>query len=230
MHAATPGLTLLLPASRPLVVCPGFMAAIVPNPKKIRSFPSQAAFEQWLAKNHARETELWLKLHKKGSGLTSVTNSEAIDVALCWGWIDGVRLPFDERSFLQRFSPRKARSIWSDLNRERVARLTKSGRMTPHGQKQVDEAKADGRWHAAYAPMRSATAESLPDDLRRAIDANARAKKRLPTLGRLDLFALGFRTNHMKTPAGRAKKIDELVGKLARGEPIAQQRKTPQSR
>jgi len=206
------------------------MAAIVPNPKKIRSFPSQAAFEQWLAKNHARETELWLKLHKKGSGLTSVTNSEAIDVALCWGWIDGVRLPFDERSFLQRFSPRKARSIWSDLNRERVARLTKSGRMTPHGQKQVDEAKADGRWHAAYAPMRSATAESLPDDLRRAIDANARAKKRLPTLGRLDLFALGFRTNHMKTPAGRAKKIDELVGKLARGEPIAQQRKTPQSR
>ena len=206
------------------------MAAIVPNPKKIRSFPSQAAFEQWLAKNHARETELWLKLHKKGSGLASVTNSEAIDVALCWGWIDGVRLPFDERSFLQRFSPRKARSIWSDLNRERVARLTKSGRMTPHGQKQVDEAKADGRWHAAYAPMRSATAESLPDDLRRAIDANARAKKRLPTLGRLDLFALGFRTNHMKTPAGRAKKIDELVGKLARGEPIAQQRKTPQSR
>lgn len=201
------------------------MAAIVPNPQKIRSFSSEAAFEQWLAKNHARETELWLKLHKKGSGLASVTNSEAVDVALCWGWIDGVRLPFDERSFLQRFCPRTKRSVWSKLNIDRVARLTKAGRMTAHGQQHVDAAKADGRWNAAYAPMRSATPDSLPADLRTAIDANARAKKRLLTLGRLDLFALGFRTNHMKTPAGRAKKIAELVGKLARGEPIAQQRK-----
>lgn len=206
------------------------MAAIVPNPDKIRSFPSEAAFEKWLAKNHARETELWLKLHKKGSGLASVTNSEAIDVALCWGWIDGVRLPFDERSFLQRFSPRSKRSIWSKLNLERVARLTKAGRMTEHGRRHVDAAKADGRWKAAYAPMRTATPASLPADLLAAIDANARAKKRLPTLARLDLFALGFRTNHMKTPAGRAKKIAELVGKLARGEPIAQQRKPAKSR
>jgi len=206
------------------------VAAIVPNPDKIRSFPSEAAFEKWLAKNHARETELWLKLHKKGSGLASVTNSEAIDVALCWGWIDGVRLPFDERSFLQRFSPRSKRSIWSKLNLERVARLTKAGRMTEHGRRHVDAAKADGRWKAAYAPMRTATPASLPADLLAAIDANARAKKRLPTLARLDLFALGFRTNHMKTPAGRAKKIAELVGKLARGEPIAQQRKPAKSR
>jgi uncharacterized protein YdeI (YjbR/CyaY-like superfamily) len=199
--------------------------AVVPDPKKIRSFPSEAAFEKWLAKNHARETELWLKLHKKGSGLASVTNSEAIDVALCWGWIDGVRLAFDEHSFLQRFSPRKKRSIWSKLNRDRVARLVKAGRMTEHGRKHVAAAKGDGRWDAAYAPMRAATPDSLPDDLRAAIDANARAKKRLPSLGRVDLFALGFRTNHMKTAAGRAKKIEELVAKLARGEPIAQQRK-----
>src|SRR6478735_2588209 len=149
------------------------MAAIVPNPQKIRSFSSEAAFEQWLAKNHARETELWLKLHKKGSGLASVTNSEAVDVALCWGWIDGVRLPFDERSFLQRFSPRKGRSVWSKLNRDRVARLTKAGRMTEHGQKHVDAAKADKRWDAAYAPMRTMTPESLPADLLKAIDANA---------------------------------------------------------
>ena len=206
------------------------MAAIVPDPKKIRSFPSEAAFETWLAKHHSRETELWLKLHKKGSGLASVTNSEAIDVALCWGWIDGVRLPFDERSFLQRFSPRKTRSVWSKLNRDRVARLTKAGRMTEHGRKHVDLAKSDGRWNAAYAPMRTMTPGSLPDDLRAAIDASARAKKRLPTLGRLDLFALAFRVNHMKTPAGRAKKVAELVGKLARGEPIAQQRKPAKAR
>jgi uncharacterized protein YdeI (YjbR/CyaY-like superfamily) len=201
------------------------MPAIVPNPKKIRSFPSEAAFEQWLAKNHARETELWLKLHKKGSGLASVTNSEAIDVALCWGWIDGVRLPFDELSFLQRFTPRKQRSVWSKLNLERVGRLTKAGRMTEHGQKHIAAAKADGRWHAAYAPMRTANPKTLPADLLQAIDHNSRAKQRLSTLGRLDLFALGYRTNNMKTAEGRAKKIAELVGKLARGEPIAQQRK-----
>ncbi|HWP04533.1 MAG TPA: YdeI/OmpD-associated family protein [Polyangiaceae bacterium] len=206
------------------------MPAIVPNPKKIKSFPTEAAFEQWLAKHHARETELWLKLHKKGSGLASVTNSEAVDVALCWGWIDGVRLPFDERSFLQRFSPRKGRSVWSKLNRDRVARLTKAGRMTEHGQKHVDAAKADKRWDAAYAPMRTMTPESLPADLLKAIDANARAKKRLATLARLDLFALAFRTNNMKTAEGRSKKIAELVGKLARGEPIAQQRKPAKSR
>lgn len=206
------------------------MAAIVPDPKKILSFPNEAAFEKWLAKNHARETELWLKLHKNGSGLATVTNSEAIDVALCWGWIDGVRLPFDERSFLQRFTPRKKQSAWSKLNRDRIARLTKAGRMTEHGERHVAAAKADGRWHAAYAPMRTATAGSLPADLLAAIEANARAKKRLPSLKRLDLFALGYRTNHMKTPAGRAKKIAELVDKLARGEPIAQQRKPAKSR
>lgn len=206
------------------------MAAVVPNPQKIRSFASEAAFEKWLAKNHARETELWLKLHKKGSGLASVTNSEAVDVALCWGWIDGVRLPFDEHSFLQRFSPRKKQSAWSKLNIDRVARLTKAGRMTAHGRQHVEAAKADGRWDAAYAPMRSATPDSLPADLRAAIDANARAKKRLLTLARPDLFALGYRTNHMKTAAGRAKKIAELVDKLSRGEPIAQQRKPPKPR
>jgi uncharacterized protein YdeI (YjbR/CyaY-like superfamily) len=193
---------------------------MIPNPRKIKSFRTEAAFESWLSRNHARETELWLKIHKKGSGLPTVTAAQALDVALCWGWIDGIRKGFDEQSFLQRYTPRTARSLWSQINRDHVARLTAAGRMSPHGRRQVDAAKADGRWAAAYAPMRSATADTVPADLRAAIDANPRARKTFRTLGRRNLFALAFRTNNMKTPAGRARKIAALVAMLARGETI----------
>ena len=201
------------------------MAPIIPDPKKIKSFRSGAAFEAWLAANHAGETELWLKLHKKDSGLPTVSLSEALDVALSWGWIDGIRKAFDERSFLQRFSPRRARSVWSQINRDRVARLTTAGRMTPHGQRHVDAAKLNGRWDAAYAPIRSATDATIPDDLRAAIEASPRAHKTFRTLGRQNLFALAFRTNNMRTPAGRAKKIAALVAMLARGETIVPERR-----
>ena len=196
------------------------MAPIVPDPNKIKSFRTAAAFETWLDRNHARETELWLKIHKKDSGLPSITAAQALDVVLCWGWIDGIRKSFDERSFLQRYTPRRARSIWSQVNRDHVARLTAAGRMTLHGQRQIDAAKADGRWDAAYAPIRSASKETMPDDLRTAIDASPRARKTFQTLSRQNLFALGFRTNNMKTAAGRAKKIADLVAMLERGETI----------
>jgi uncharacterized protein YdeI (YjbR/CyaY-like superfamily) len=202
------------------------MAPVVPSPKRIRSFRTQADFEKWLAAHHDREAELWLKIHKKDSGLPSVTHAEALDVALCWGWIDGLRKSWDDRSFLQRFSPRKPKSLWSRINQEHVARLTAAGRMTPHGQRQVDLAKADGRWAAAYAPIRSATRETVPADLVAAIEANARARKTFETLGRMNLFALAFRTNHMKTATGRARKIAELVAMLARGETIVPQKAT----
>ena len=201
------------------------MAPIVPNPKKIKSFRTEAAFEAWLTANHARETELWLKIHKKDSGLPSVTYAQALDVALCWGWIDGIKKAFDDRSFLQRFTPRKAKSIWSQINKGHVARLTKAGRMTAHGQRQVDAAKADGRWKAAYAPIRSATEAGIPDDLRAAIAASPLASQTFRTLGRMNLFALAFRTNNMKTPAGRAKKIAALVAMLERGETIVPEKK-----
>lgn len=200
------------------------MAPVIPNPRKIKSFRSEAAFEAWMKANHARETELWLKIHKKGSGLTTVTPAQALDVALCWGWIDGICKSFDDTSYLQRYTPRRARSIWSQINRDHVARLTAAGRMTAHGQRQVDAAKADGRWDAAYAPIRSASEASLPDDLRAAIEASPQARKTFKTLGRTNLFALGFRTNNMKTPAGRARKIAELVAMLARGETIVPER------
>jgi uncharacterized protein YdeI (YjbR/CyaY-like superfamily) len=200
------------------------MAPVIPDPGKIKSFRTEAAFAAWMKANHARESEIWLKIHKKGSGLPTVTSAEALDVALCWGWIDGIRKSLDERSFLQRYTPRRARSIWSQVNRDHVARLTAAGRMTPHGQRQVDAAKADGRWDAAYAPLRSATEATIPKDLRAAIDANPRACSTFRTLGRQNLFALAFRTNNMKTPAGRAKKIESLVAMLARGETIYPER------
>jgi uncharacterized protein YdeI (YjbR/CyaY-like superfamily) len=196
------------------------MSPVKPAPKKVRAFRDAVAFETWLRANHDSQSEIWIKIHKKSSGLPTVTHAEALDVALCWGWIDAIRMPFDDTSFLQRFTPRRPKSIWSQVNRDNVARLTAAGRMTPHGQKHVDAAKADGRWDAAYAPMRTASLESLPADLRSAIEANPRARKTLATLNRQNLFALAFRTNNMKTPAGRAKKVAELVAMLARGETI----------
>jgi uncharacterized protein YdeI (YjbR/CyaY-like superfamily) len=206
------------------------MAPVKPAPNKIRAFRNAEAFETWLSAHHDSESEIWIKIHKKASGLPTVTHAEALDVALCWGWIDAIRKPFDERSFLQRFTPRRPKSIWSQVNRDHVARLTAAGRMTPHGQKHVDAAKADGRWDAAYAPIRSVSPESLPQDLRAAIEASPRARKTFATLNRQNLFALAFRTNNMKTPAGRAKKIADLVAMLARGETITPNGQGPRRR
>jgi uncharacterized protein YdeI (YjbR/CyaY-like superfamily) len=171
-----------------------------------------------MGKHHAREREVWLRIFKKGSGRPSITIAEALDVVLCWGWIDGIRKALDEHSYLQRYTPRRAKSIWSQINREHVARLRKAGRMTPHGQRQVDAAKADGRWNSAYAPMRGALDDNFPGDLRAAIDASPRARKTFESLGRQNLYALAFRTASMKTPAGRARKIAALVEMLERGE------------
>src|SRR4051812_45449309 len=204
------------------------MAPIVPDPSRIRTFRTQTAFETWLRTRHDRDSEIWIRIYKKDSGRATITPAQALEVALCWGWIDGIRKGFDRESFLQRYTPRRPRSIWSQINRDHVARLTAAGRMMPPGQRQVDAAKADGRWDAAYAPMRSASEASIPDDLRAAIDANPRARKTFQTLGRQNLFALAFRTNNMKTPAGRLRKIAALVAMLARGETIVAERSREQ--
>ena len=201
------------------------MAPVIPDPKKIRSFRDGAAFEKWLRAHHDRESELWLKIYKKASGVPTVTYAQALDVALCWGWIDGLKKAFDDKAFIQRFSPRRPKSVWSQINRDHIARLVAAGRMTPHGQRHVDSAKADGRWDAAYAPIRSATTAMIPEDLRAAIDANPRARQTFATLGRQNLFALAFRTNQMKTPAGRARKIAALVAMLARKKTIIPERR-----
>jgi uncharacterized protein YdeI (YjbR/CyaY-like superfamily) len=193
------------------------MASVTPNPAAIRDFPDAKSFEAWLAAHHDTAPELWLKLHKRESGLPSVTYAEALDIALCWGWIDGQKKSFDDRSFLQRFTRRGAKSIWSQRNIAHVERLTAAGRMTMHGQQQVDAAKADGRWQRAYAAGRDM---EVPPDLLAAISENPAAQKTFETLNRQNRFALAFRTGNLKTPAGRAKKIEGFVQMLARGETI----------
>lgn len=197
------------------------MAPVIPDPRRIKSFKTEAAFERWLAAHHDKEPEIWIKIHKKASGLPSITAEQALDVCLCFGWIDAIRKGLDETSFLQRYTPRGKKSTWSQINRDKVARLVAAGRMTPHGQRQVELAKADGRWDAAYAPMRATTTATVPEDLRAAIDANPRARRTFATLDKMNLFSLAFRTNAMKTVAGRQKKIAALVEMLARGETIS---------
>ncbi len=202
------------------------MVPVIVDPRKVRNFRTAAAFERWLATHHATETELWLQIHKKASGLPTVTYAEALDVALCWGWIDGLKKTFDDTSFVQRFTPRRAQSVWSQVNREHVARLVAAGRMTEHGQRHVDAAKRDGRWDAAYAPIRSASVASIPDDLMAAIHADPKALATFRRLGKMNLFALAYRTNAMKTAAGRTRKIAALVAMLAEGDTIVPERPT----
>jgi uncharacterized protein YdeI (YjbR/CyaY-like superfamily) len=191
------------------------MAAINVDPKEVKAFKTGDAFYAWLAKNHAREREIWIKVHKVGSGLKSITPIEAIDAVLCWGWIDGVRKSFDDKSFLQRYSPRRPRSIWSQINVKNVARLIREERMTQAGLKEVEKAKADGRWARAYA---SGQAMTIPDDLQAAIEAEPEAHAVLKTLNAQNRFAIAFRTRNMKTRAGREKKIAAIVAMLKRGE------------
>jgi uncharacterized protein YdeI (YjbR/CyaY-like superfamily) len=200
------------------------MAPVVPNPTRIKAFKDQRAFEKWMRANHDTEPEIWVKVFKKAAGVPTVTCAEALDVALCYGWIDAIRKGLDETAFLQRYTPRRSKSIWSQVNRDNVARLTRAGRMTAHGQKQIDLAKADGRWDRAYAPIRETGAQSIPADLMKAIKQNPRALTTFKTLSKMNLFSLTFRTNNMKTPEGRARKIAALVAMLAKGETIVPQK------
>jgi uncharacterized protein YdeI (YjbR/CyaY-like superfamily) len=193
------------------------VAAVKVDPQKVHEFADAASFEGWLARHHGSETEVWIKIHKVGSGLPSITAKEAIDVVLCWGWIDAIRKSFDGQSFLQRFTPRGRRSVWSQVNVDNVARLIKAGRMTPNGLAPVEAAKADGRWARAYAAGR---ALKIPDDLQAAIDAEPKARAMLAQLSEQNRFALAFRVHNMKTEAGRRRKVESFVAMLKRGETI----------
>jgi len=197
------------------------MAPTEVNPDHVRAFKDAESFYQWLGKHHDQADEIWIKIHKVDSGLKSITPKEAIDVVLCWGWIDGLRKGFDDKSFLQRYTPRTSKSIWSQINVDNVARLIKEGRMTDHGLKQVDMAKADGRWARAY----NSKDMKVPEDLQAAIDAEPKAKAMLAKLNAQNRFALAFRTHNMKTEAGRKKKIAAFVAMLKRGETIYPQGK-----
>lgn len=188
------------------------MAAPKPDPRTIRAFANPKAFEAWLGRNHARASEVWIKIFKKGSGKPSIDASQALDVALCFGWIDGLRLGFDDEAFLQRYTPRTAKSRWSELNVARVKRLLAAGRMTPHGQRQIDAAKADGRWQAAYP---SPSAIEVPEDFTKAVTKNKKALAAFLALGRQPRGMIAYRLHHVKSAERRRALIAELVAKLA---------------
>ena len=183
----------------------------------ILAFADAAAFDAWLAHAPADSPGLWLKLAKQGSGCPSLSKAEAIDAALCHGWIDGQLYPYDESWWLIRFTPRKPQSKWSQKNRERAEQLIAEGRVTPHGQAAIETAKADGRWAAAYA---SASRIEVPADLRAALDANRQAADFFATLTGANRYAILYRIGAVKKPETRARKIAEFVAMLARHETL----------
>lgn len=187
------------------------------------TFADRKALEAWYKKHHTTALELWLLVHKKASGLPSVAIEDALDVALCHGWIDAIRKPFDATSYLQRYTPRGPRSIWSVKNRDNIERLIAEGRMTPAGHAAVAAAKADGRWDKAY---HGSAKMSIPDDLLAAIEAEPAALDLFLRLNSQNRFALAFRLHNMKTAAGRARKIATFVDMLKRGETIYPNGKT----
>ena len=197
------------------------MAPMFVDPAKTHEFKTEAAFERWLRKNHDTADELWIRMFKKGSGIPSIDWKQAVDVVLCWGWIDGTRKSFDDVSFVQRYSPRGKRSIWSKINQDNVARLTAAGRMQPSGQAEVDRAKADGRWDRAYG---TGAKLETPRELLDAIKAEPEAQKMYDALSSQNRFALAFRLHNMRTEAGRAKKVVAFVEMLKRGETIYPQK------
>lgn len=177
-------------------------------------FETAAKFEAWLRKNHAISDGIWLGIAKKGGNARSVSYVEAVEIALCWGWIDGQKKKLDENHALQRFTRRRPRSAWSKINVDRVAALTESGRMQPSGQAEVDKAKADGRWARAYDPQSTMT---VPDDFAAALQKNTAAAATFAGLTRSQTFSFLYRINEAKKPETRAARIERFVYLLADG-------------
>ena len=180
-------------------------------------FVSPPAFEAWLEDNHADSEGLWLKIAKKGSGVESVTYAEALELALCFGWIDSQKRGFDEKFFLQRFTPRRPRGKWSRINRDKATELIAAGSMRATGLAEVETAKADGRWEAAYAGQRTA---AVPDDLRRELDRNEAAREFFATLDSANRYAILYRLEDAKKAETRERRLRKFVGMLERGEKI----------
>jgi uncharacterized protein YdeI (YjbR/CyaY-like superfamily) len=184
----------------------------------VLAFPSRDAFRDWLDAEHARSPGLWLRIARKATGAPSVTYAEALDVALCYGWIDGQKAPGDQEGWwLQRFSPRRPRSRWSRINREKAEALIASGEMRPAGLAEVEQARADGRWDSAYAGSRTAT---VPDDLQAALDASPAAAEAFAGLNAANRYAILYRVQDAKRPATRAARIEKFVAMLERGETL----------
>jgi uncharacterized protein YdeI (YjbR/CyaY-like superfamily) len=177
-------------------------------------FTSAGDLRTWLHDNHRDSAGIWLKIAKKGTGIDTVTYDEAVDAALCYGWIDGQKGKFDDTWWLQRFTPRRPRSKWSKINCDRATKLIASGAMEPAGLAEVEAAKADGRWDAAYAGQRTAT---VPEDLQAALDADPDAKAFFATLNSANRYAILYRVQDAKRPETRAKRIATFVEMLREG-------------
>ncbi len=181
------------------------------------SFEIWQDWETWLAENHTGAKGAWLKIAKKATGVDSVSYAEALESALCYGWIDGQKASFDDRFWLQKFTPRGPRSIWSKINCEKATALIDAGRMQPEGLRQVERAKADGRWDAAYHPQSTI---SVPDDLQRELDNNPQAQQFFNTLNSVNRYAILFRIQTAKKPETRAARIQKFMEMLSKQERI----------
>lgn len=176
------------------------------------AFPTREDWENWLAENHASAKGVWLKFARKDSGVASITYEEAVEVALCYGWIDGQASSLDETHWRQRFTPRRTKSRWSKINRERAEKLIAAGKMQPAGMREVERAQADGRWEAAYESPKNIT---VPDDLRLALEGNEEARSFFETLDSRNRYAILYRIQEAKRPETRARRIAQFVAMLA---------------
>jgi uncharacterized protein YdeI (YjbR/CyaY-like superfamily) len=183
----------------------------------VKPFGNQQAWEAWLGKNHASSRGLWLKIAKKGSGRDSVSYDEALESALCHGWIDGQKKPFDETWWLQKFTPRGPKSIWSARNRDKAEALVKAGRMAPAGMRAIRAAQEDGRWEAAYHGQRTA---EVPPDLQAELDRSPKAGKFFTSLDSANRYAILFRLHNAKGEASRARRLRQFIEMLERGEKL----------
>jgi uncharacterized protein YdeI (YjbR/CyaY-like superfamily) len=198
------------------------MADVPKDEEQALRFAHQAEWAQWLAQHHASSDGVWLVHAKKGNANPSVSYAEALEVALCFGWIDSRKKALDAQHFMQRWSPRSGKSIWSKVNREHVLRYIEQGKMQPAGLAEVERARADGRWDAAYD---SVSAAAVPPDLQAALDANPAAAAFFPSLTSQNRYAILFRLQTAKKPETRAARLEKFVAMLARGETIHPQRK-----
>lgn len=180
-------------------------------------FASQRDFEAWLEQNHASSKGIWLKLARKGAGAESISRSEALDTALCFGWIDGQAASLDDRFWLQRFTPRRPRSTWSRINREKATELTAQGRMRPAGLREMEAAQRDGRWDRAYASPRNMT---VPEDLQRRLDENPDAQAFFASLDSRNRYAILYRIHDAKKEETRKRRIERFVAMLSEGKTL----------
>ena len=183
----------------------------------IEWFPTREAWRDWLVAEHDRSDGVWLKLARRASGEASPTHDEALDVALCFGWIDGQRVGFDDRWFLQRFTPRRKASRWSQRNRDKVLALIDAGEMRPRGLAEIERAKADGRWDAAYPGRAGMT---VPDDLQAALDAEPAAAQAFAELDGTNRYSILYRLQDAKRPETRARRLAGFVAMLAAGDKL----------